>query len=106
ELGRADQEPPARPARAQTRLPVTGTTAGRTASRHSRGLGMKSFFLAVALFFAGLAGAQTPEQKSQQQRQVTQPGNNADVWREVQRGEPNYTRIPGRETSVLIQPPA
>jgi formate dehydrogenase subunit gamma len=64
------------------------------------------FFLAVALLFAGFAWAQTPEQKSQQQRQADQPGNNADVWREVQRGEPNYTSIPGRETNVLIQPPA
>jgi formate dehydrogenase subunit gamma len=63
-------------------------------------------FLAAALLFAGLAGAQTPEQKSQQERQVSQPGNNADVWREVQRGDPNYTSIPGREMNVLIQPPA
>jgi formate dehydrogenase subunit gamma len=67
---------------------------------------MRVFFLAVALLFAGLAAAQTPEQKSQQQRQVDQPGNNADVWREVQRGDPNYTSIPGREMNVLIQPPA
>jgi formate dehydrogenase subunit gamma len=67
---------------------------------------MRILFLAVALFLAGFAGAQTPEQKSQQQRQTTQPGNNADVWREVQRGQPNYTSIPGRETNVLIQPPA
>ncbi len=67
---------------------------------------MRILFLAVALFIAGFAGAQTPEQKSQQQRQTTQPGNNADVWREVQRGQPNYTSIPGRETNVLIQPPA
>ena len=67
---------------------------------------MRVLFLAVALFFAGFACAQTAEQKSQQQRQVTQPGNNADVWREVQRGDPNYTSIPGRETNILIQPPA
>ena len=67
---------------------------------------MRILFLAFAFFVAGFAGAQTPEQKSQQQRQVTQPGNNADVWREVQRGDPNYTSIPGRETNVLIQPPA
>jgi formate dehydrogenase subunit gamma len=44
--------------------------------------------------------------KEQQQRQMTQPGNNAPVWREVQQGTPNYTSIPGRETDVLIQPPA
>jgi formate dehydrogenase subunit gamma len=28
------------------------------------------------------------------------------VWREVQRGTPNYTSLPGREMAVLIQPPA
>jgi formate dehydrogenase subunit gamma len=46
------------------------------------------------------------EARSQQERSVTQPGNNAPVWREVQRGTPNYTSIPGRETDVLIQPQA
>ena len=76
---------------------------------------MRIVFLAVAFLFAGMAAAQqpavndpapqTPEQ-AQQQRSVTQPGNNAPVWREVQRGEPNYTSIPGREMNVLIQPPA
>ena len=45
---------------------------------------------------AGAAAAAQPDQ----------PGNNAPVWREVQRGEPNYTSIPGREMNVLIQPPA
>jgi len=66
---------------------------------------MRIFFLACAFLFAGLAWAQTPEQKSQQQRQVTQPGNNADVWRAVRKeGSPeNYTSIPGRETNVLVQ---
>jgi formate dehydrogenase subunit gamma len=76
---------------------------------------MRTFFFAALLFFVGVAAAQpaskedpapqTPEQ-AQQQRQLTQPGNNAPVWREVQRGEPNYTSIPGREMNVLIQPPA
>src|SRR5215212_12228753 len=76
---------------------------------------MRTVFLSVALLFAGAvlaeqpakedAAPQTPEQ-AQQQRQATQPGNNAPVWREVQRGEPNYTSIPGRETNILIQPPA
>jgi len=46
------------------------------------------------------------EIKAQQQRSVTQPGNNAPVWRNVQSGAPNYTSIPGRETAVLIQPSA
>ncbi len=65
--------------------------------------------LAVLVSMSGAAMAQqqpsTPEQ-AQQQRQLTQPGNNAPVWREVQRGEPNFTSIPGREMNVLIQPPA
>jgi len=67
---------------------------------------MRFIFLVFAFLLAGLAFAQTPEQKSQQQRQTTQPGNNADVWRNVQSGTPNYTSIPGREMDVLVQPPA
>jgi formate dehydrogenase subunit gamma len=72
---------------------------------------MRILFLALSLALAATAAAQqgtaptTPEQ-AQQQRQMTQPGNNAPVWREVQSGTPNYTSLPGRETSVLIQPPA
>lgn len=46
------------------------------------------------------------EIQAQQQRELTQPGNNAPVWRNVQSGAPNYTSIQGRETDVLIQPPA
>jgi formate dehydrogenase subunit gamma len=76
---------------------------------------MRILLVALSFAFAAAAVAQqapkddpapaTPEQV-QQQRQLTQPGNNAPVWREVQRGEPNYTSIPGREMNVLIQPPA
>jgi formate dehydrogenase subunit gamma len=76
---------------------------------------MKRLFLALAMTLAGTALAQqapkddpaptTPEQ-AQQERRLTQPGNNAPVWREVQRGTPNYTSLPGREMDVLIQPPA
>ena len=53
--------------------------------------------LAVLLsVVAGATLAQTQDErvKEQQQRQVTQPGNNAPVWREV------------RENDLLIQPPA
>ena len=76
---------------------------------------MKQLFAVLALAFAGAALAQQqpaqqdaapPEQQTQQERAVSQPGNNAPVWREVQSGEPNYTSIPGRETNVLIQPGA
>ena len=76
---------------------------------------MRMLLVALSFAFAATAVAQqapkddpaptTPEQ-AQQQRQLSQPGNNAPVWREVQRGDPNYTSIPGREMNVLIQPPA
>jgi formate dehydrogenase subunit gamma len=69
---------------------------------------MTRFFAILCLFsLLSPVWAQTPDQiKEQQQRQMNQPGNNAPVWREVQSGTPNYTSIPGRETDVLIQPPA
>jgi formate dehydrogenase subunit gamma len=76
---------------------------------------MRMFLFALSFLISATVVAQpaakddpapsSPEQ-AQQQRQLTQPGNNAPVWREVQRGEPNYTSIPGREMNVLIQPPA
>jgi formate dehydrogenase subunit gamma len=61
--------------------------------------------LAVILsLFASLALAQQDPVKEQQQRQLTQPGNNAPVWREVRKeGEEHYTSIKGRETGVLVQ---
>src|SRR5688500_10590941 len=65
--------------------------------------------LALTFLLCGAAYAQSDAQQQaneQRERQVTQPGNNAPVWREVQSGTPNYTSIPGRETTVLIQPPA
>jgi len=60
--------------------------------------------LAISLF-ASFSVAQTQEQKSQQQRQVTQPGNNADVWRDVRKegSQENYTSVKGREANVLVQ---
>lgn len=71
---------------------------------------MRMFLFALSFAACGLAAAQqpaptTPEQ-AQQQSQQNQPGNNAPVWREVQRGDPNFTSLPGREMNVLIQPPA
>jgi formate dehydrogenase subunit gamma len=73
------------------------------------------FFVVALLSLPALAQSPGPQPQSeprqdeiqaQQQRSVTQPGNNAPVWRNVQSGAPNYTSIPGRETAVLIQPPA
>jgi len=59
--------------------------------------------LAVVLSLsAGLALAQS-EAQEQQKRQLTQPGNNAPVWREVRSGQENYTTVQGREAGVLVQ---
>jgi formate dehydrogenase subunit gamma len=41
--------------------------------------------------------------QQQQQRQQTQPLNNAPVWKEIRSGIPQTTSLPGRETNVLIQ---
>jgi formate dehydrogenase subunit gamma len=50
-----------------------------------------------------VAQQQTPTQE-QQQRQITQPGNNAPVWRQVrEESKEHYTSIKGRETGVLVQ---
>jgi len=59
--------------------------------------------LAVVLsLFAGLAAAQSDVQ-AQRERQVTQPGNNAPVWRDVRSGQAGYSSLPGREMGVLVQ---
>mgnify|MGYP001496364599 CR=1 FL=1 len=71
-------------------------------------------WMILALALASPAAGQTqPAQppaadpvKEQQERAVSQPGNNAPVWREVRSGQPNYTSIPGREAGVLMQPQA
>jgi len=70
-----------------------------------------SLSLAAALLASGAALAQSApgaksEVEQQQQRSVDQPGNNAPVMREIKSGQPQYTSIPGRETNVLVQPPA
>ena len=70
--------------------------------------------LAVFVSLAGAAfGQQAPATgqaeedriKAQQERSVTQPGNNAPVWREVRSGQSPYTNstVKGRETEVLVQ---
>ncbi len=84
---------------------------------------MRTIFLVLSFVLAGAAIAQpsatpqqqqatpqqdpaSPAQQTQQERQVTQPGNNAPVYRAIQSGKPAFTSIPGRETNVLIQPQA
>ena len=77
---------------------------------------MRVIVLLLSLFLAGSVAAQsqsqqvpqaTPEQnvKDQQQRAVTQPGNNAPFYREVRGGQNQYTTTSarGRETDVLVQ---
>lgn len=62
--------------------------------------------LCLAVLLAGPALAQQEDRvKEQQQRAVTQPGNNAPVWREVRSGTSPYTNssVQGRETEVLVQ---
>ena len=63
--------------------------------------------LAVVFSLAANIGlAQQPQDRvqAQQQRQVTQPGNNAPVWRDVRKeGEEHYTSVKGREAGVLVQ---
>jgi formate dehydrogenase subunit gamma len=59
---------------------------------------------ALALPLASAAQGQDDSAKQQAQRQLTQPGNNAPVWRDVRSGDPGYTSIKGQETNILIQP--
>jgi formate dehydrogenase subunit gamma len=68
--------------------------------------------VALAACWVAVAPAQSPAvnpaeadyAKQQQERQQTQPLNNAPVWKEIRRGLPQTTSLPGRETNVLIQP--
>lgn len=48
--------------------------------------------------------AKTDLAPQQQQRQQTQPLNNAPLWKEIRSGIPQTTSLPGRETNILIQP--
>ena len=75
---------------------------------------MRVLILWLSLLVAGTAFAQQQNPppasedtiKAQQERAVTQPGNNAPVWREVRRGEAGpytTTTVRGRETEVLVQ---
>ena len=47
--------------------------------------------------------AKTDLAPQQQQRQQTQPLNNAPLWKEIRSGIPQTTSLPGRETNILIQ---
>ena len=79
-----------------------------------RSIILRAGTVALAACWVAAASAQSPADnaasadyaKQQQQRQETQPHNNAPVWKEVRSGETKYTRttVVGRETDVLIQP--
>jgi formate dehydrogenase subunit gamma len=43
------------------------------------------------------------EARSQQQRTITQPGNNAPMWREANSDQRHYSSLPDKEAGVLIQ---
>jgi formate dehydrogenase subunit gamma len=59
---------------------------------------------AASVLLVGNVQAQPTTAQEQQQRQVTQPGNNAPVWRDVRReGQKHTTTVKGRETEVLVQ---
>jgi formate dehydrogenase subunit gamma len=57
----------------------------------------------------GAAAQLTPAQtnadrvKQEQERQISQPLNNAPIWKEIRSGAPQTTTVRGRETDVLIQ---
>ena len=56
-----------------------------------------------AIFVSPSLGNATDYAQEEAQRQLTQPGNNAPVWRDVRSGEPQTTTVHGVETGVLIQ---
>ncbi|HET6719738.1 MAG TPA: formate dehydrogenase subunit gamma [Rhodocyclaceae bacterium] len=65
------------------------------------------WLLAGGLLLAGslpLSAADNPTPAQQQaERQQTQPGNNAPMWREVRQEKAHFTNNPGNEAGVLIQ---
>jgi formate dehydrogenase subunit gamma len=63
------------------------------------------FFAAFLALLPQFAAAADSGAKEQAERQITQPGNNAPVWREVRGGESPYqtTQVRGVETNVLVQ---
>lgn len=71
------------------------------ATRAGRWLAAGCLALAAAL---PLQAADNPAPAQQQaERQQTQPGNNAPMWREVRQDKAHFTNNPGNEAGVLIQ---
>lgn len=65
--------------------------------------GALALALVLPLSGTSIAQDQSEAQRAQAQQQQTQPYNNAPMWGEVRKGEPQYTSIKGRETGVLVQ---
>jgi len=62
------------------------------------------FKLCLALLMCAAAGIAQAQGDTQQQRGLSQPGNNAPVWRDVRKeGQSHYTTAQGREAGVLVQ---
>jgi formate dehydrogenase subunit gamma len=60
--------------------------------------------LLIALVFVPIAqAADAGRAQEQAQRQQTQPGNNAPMWRDVREGVNQTTQVRGVETNVLVQ---
>jgi formate dehydrogenase subunit gamma len=67
---------------------------------------MKILGALAAVLLSTSLWAQAPQDEgiqAQRQQQVTQPGNNAPIWREVRSGQENYTTARGPEAGVLVQ---
>ena len=61
-------------------------------------------WLFASLMLAMALGVQAQSSDTQQQRGLSQPGNNAPVWRDVRKeGQSHYTTAQGREAGVLVQ---
>jgi formate dehydrogenase subunit gamma len=61
--------------------------------------------IVIALVFtATVQAADANRAQEQAQRQQTQPGNNAPMWRDVRAGVNQTTQVRGVETNVLMQP--
>src|SRR5258708_904363 len=73
-----------------------------------RGLALAALTLLTAGAVLGQSPAVNPKEaqaaRQESQRQVTQPLNNAPLWKEVRSGAPQVTTVIGRETNILIQP--
>jgi len=71
----------------------------------TRFAGGAAFAIAVLLPLGAAAQQPNADPAAQQaEREVTQPLNNAPVWRQVRSGVPAESTVVGRETNVLIQP--